>query len=209
MPEGEDPAPYARELPPGEEGELCASGPGVMVGYHNKPEATKEVIFTMNGMRVFRTGDLAVFKPNGSVKITGRVKEIFKLMNGKYVVPSPVEETLSMCPYILQNMLLGANQAYTISMVVPDTVRLAAKLGADPATVLTTHKEQAKKLMQGEIDALCRTANIKSYERPHDLLLVSTPFTQANNMMTPKTSLRRKIILDKFSKEIEEAYLKK
>eukprot|EP00048_Salpingoeca_helianthica_P022433 m.18212 g.18212 ORF g.18212 m.18212 type:complete len:685 (-) comp7317_c0_seq1:41-2095(-) len=208
VPEGADPAEYAHELPPGKEGELCVSGPGVMQGYYNNPTATAQAFFTLNGQRVFRTGDLACFFPNGSVKITGRVKELYKLRNGKYVVPSPIEEAIRASPYVLQVSVYGENRPFNIVIIVPHMARLAATLNADEKTVLTTHAEEVKKLLQAEVDALCRKAQIKSFEQPHDVLVLGTPFTQENGMMTGKTSLRRSVIFKNFAQEIDAIYAK-
>ena len=70
----------------GEPGKLCASSPGVMRGYWRNPEASAEVLFTdPNGRLWFKTGDQCVLEHNGHVRIVGRIKEQYKLANGKYV----------------------------------------------------------------------------------------------------------------------------
>jgi long-subunit acyl-CoA synthetase (AMP-forming) len=101
----------------------------------------------------------------GSVKITGRVKEIYKLRNGKYVVPGPIEEAIRASPYVNQLSVYGENRPFNIVIIVPHPARLAATLNADADTVLKTHKEEVRKLLQSEVDSLCLKAQIKSYER--------------------------------------------
>ena len=81
-------------------------GPNVMQGYHNRPEENDEV-FTPDGG--FRTGDMGYIDDDGFLFITGRIKEQYKLENGKYVVPAPLEEQLKLSPYIVNVMVHGAN----------------------------------------------------------------------------------------------------
>ena len=115
-------------LPDGTEGELVISGPNVMVGYYNNDEATKECIFELDGERCFRTGDLAIKRPSlaprpggvNCIQITGRVKELYKLSNGKYVAPSPLEDAIKLSRYINQVFVYGANKPYNVVFVVPN-----------------------------------------------------------------------------------------
>ena len=107
----------------GVDGELCVSGPLVMQGYHNKPEATAEVFIMKNNMKYFRTGEECVVLAHDTalslhfssgdlgrlvegryLQITGRIKEQFKLENGKYVVPIPAEEAVCRSLFIAQVM---------------------------------------------------------------------------------------------------------
>jgi acyl-CoA synthetase (AMP-forming)/AMP-acid ligase II len=78
------------------DGEIIVYGPNVMQGYHNNPEATKEVMTEDGG---FRTGDRdAVWTRMGYLYITGRIKEQYKLVNGKYVFPAALEEEIRNTP---------------------------------------------------------------------------------------------------------------
>ena len=90
------------EMPPETEGEICVSGPNVMQGYHNRPDATAEVFLMKGGKKYFRTGDLGLMVEGKFLKVTGRIKEQFKLENGKYVVPIPVEDAMCRSSFIAQ-----------------------------------------------------------------------------------------------------------
>ena len=99
------------------DGEIVVRGPNVMQGYHNLPEETADVL---SGDGEFRTGDLGRLDDDGFLYITGRIKEQYKLENGKYVVPAPLEELLQLSPYINQACIHGFNKPFN---VCPDRPR--------------------------------------------------------------------------------------
>lgn len=78
-------------------GELCMKGPSVFSGYYKRPDKTAES-FDAEGW--FKTGDVAMVYPNGSVKIIDRSKNIFKLSQGEYIAPEKVENMFALCPYV-------------------------------------------------------------------------------------------------------------
>ncbi|MCL2448858.1 MAG: long-chain fatty acid--CoA ligase, partial [Polyangiaceae bacterium] len=98
-----------------EEGELIVYGPNVMTGYFKNPEETAAVFTEDHG---FRTGDMAKIDADGFISITGRIKEQYKLENGKYVVPTPLEEQLKLSPYVLNAMVYGDNRPFNVALVV-------------------------------------------------------------------------------------------
>ena len=100
-----------------DEGEIIVHGPNVMQGYWNNEKATKEVIVEPG---VFRTGDLGKLSADGFLSITGRVKSQFKLENGKYVSPAPLEENLKLSPLVEQAVLDGRNMLRTFLIVHPN-----------------------------------------------------------------------------------------
>jgi long-chain acyl-CoA synthetase len=97
-----------------------------MVGYRKNKEANDEVFYHHEGERYFRTGDMGRMVEGKFLKITGRIKEQFKLENGKYVVPAPLEDVYCRSPYIAQMFLAGVNHPTTIALIVPNYVNLAA-----------------------------------------------------------------------------------
>ncbi|MEE8526808.1 MAG: long-chain fatty acid--CoA ligase, partial [Thermoanaerobaculia bacterium] len=99
------------------DGEIIVKGPNVMLGYHNLPAETAEVMTADGG---FRTGDLGRLDEDGFLYITGRIKEQYKLENGKYVVPAPLEELLQLSPFISQAFIHGADKHYNVALLVPD-----------------------------------------------------------------------------------------
>ena len=95
-----------------------------MTGYRKNKKANEEVFYQHNGMRYFRTGDLGKMVEGKFLKITGRIKEQFKLENGKYVVPAPLEDVYARSPYIAQIMICGNNNPHPIALVVPNYANL-------------------------------------------------------------------------------------
>ena len=99
-------------------GELCMKGPSVFSGYYKRPEKTAEA-FDAEGW--FRTGDVCVCYPNGSVKIIDRSKNIFKLAQGEYVAPEKVEGIYVLSPWIAQSLIYGDSlRSCTVGIIVPD-----------------------------------------------------------------------------------------
>ena len=98
-----------------DEGEILIKSPGQMVGYYKRPELTAEV-FTEDGF--FRTGDKGVLTDQGLLKLTGRVKEIFKTSKGKYVAPAPIENQLNAHPLVEMAIVSGVGQPAAYAMVV-------------------------------------------------------------------------------------------
>jgi len=87
----------------------------VMKGYHNKPEQTKEVMTTDGGVR---TGDRGRLDEDGYLYITGRIKEQFKVENGKFVFPASLEEDICLVPAVQNAVIYGDNRPYTICLIV-------------------------------------------------------------------------------------------
>jgi long-chain acyl-CoA synthetase len=193
------------------DGEICVAGPNVMVGYRNNAKANAEAFFVKDGMRFLRTGDIGQWDGGKFLRITGRLKEQFKLLNGKYVVPIPLEDTLCRSQYIAQALLYGDNRPFTVALIVPNAaeIRLWAGKnqihGADSIDLAMLIQNKAvHSLITSEITK--KTSALKSYERPARWAVVIEAFSQENQMMTPKMSLRRNNIIKAYLPLIESIY---
>lgn len=188
-----------------EEGELVIYGHNVMKGYYNLPEETAAV-FTEDGG--FRTGDMGRIDKDGFVYITGRIKEQYKLENGKYVSPALLEERLTLSPLILQAMLYGANRPYNVALLVPDMEALkawAAGKGIDTANDadLITN-EQVLAELRSEVDKF--SGEFKSFERVKRIFVSTEEFSTTNDMLTPSLKLKRRNVLKRYQENLDALY---
>lgn len=194
----------------GEEGvgEIINYGPNTMMGYYNMPEETAKVMTPDGG---FRTGDLGRFDADGFLYIVGRVKEQYKLENGKYVAPAPLEEKLQLSPYILQAMIYGDNKPFNVAVIVPDFTTLNEFAQANG--ISTTSRDEllqnpkVREVLQQQIDQY--SSDWKSYERPKTFVALSEEWTVENDMLTPKLSLKRRNMMKKYQGVIDALYAPK
>ena len=201
-------AAEAADVPSANEGEIVVYGPNVMKGYFKRPEETAGVFTADGGLR---TGDMGYLDADGYLSITGRIKEQYKLENGKYVVPSPLEEELKLSPYVANVMVYGDNKPYNVALVVANLGAIAKwaqdqqlALPADAGALLADPR--VRSLFQREI--LRCSAGFRGYETIRDFALISTDFTTDNEMLTPKMSLKRRKVLEAYGDQIAELYAK-
>jgi long-chain acyl-CoA synthetase len=186
-------------------GEIVVYGPNVMQGYYKLKEETAAV-FTSDGG--FRTGDLGYLDEENYLYITGRIKEQYKLENGKYVVPAPLEELVKLSPFVANVMIYGDNKPFNVALVVPnlDTLKEWARthgLGDKrDEELLANERVQAK--MKEELDRV--SVDFKGYERVRKFTLIAEDFTLANDMLTPKLSVKRRNVMRRWGQELERLY---
>lgn len=154
----------------------------------------------------FHTGDLGRMD-NGFLKVTGRLKEQYKLENGKYVVPTPIEEAVGMSRFINQVVLYGANRPHNVALLVPELTAIRAELKLNNPNEVSDedliNDKRVKALIDAEIVANCW--RLKKYEVPTRWAFVA-PFTAANNMLTPKMSIRRHKVIQTYMDIINRIY---
>ena len=188
-----------------EVGEIVVHGPNVMQGYYHLPEANEEVFTDDHG---FRTGDLGHVDDDGYLFIRGRIKEQYKLENGKYVVPSPIEEQLQLSGYVMQAMVYGEQRPYNVALVVPDFEYLkkwAADNGIDTSdTQALLANEKVRDLYVAELKKT--QANVKGYERVRDFVLEDDEFSPENGMLTPSLKIKRRAVMAKYGDQIDDMY---
>jgi long-chain acyl-CoA synthetase len=190
------------------EGEIIVRGHNVMKGYLKRPEENAAV-FTADGG--FRTGDMGYVDPQGYLFITGRIKEQYKLENGKYVVPTPLEEALKLSPYVANVMVYGDNRPYNVALVVADVAAVRRwaesehlRLPNDNPSLLKD--DRVRRLFQSEIER--RAAAFKAFESVRDFALIDTDFTADNGMLTPSLKLKRRKVVETFGSLLEQMYAK-
>lgn len=189
-----------------EDGEILCKGPNVMKGYYKRPDATAEVIDSEGW---FHTGDIGHLEEGRFLKITDRKKEIFKTSGGKYIAPQAIENRLKTSRFIEQSMVIGENRKYAAALVVPAfgflrdwAARKNITLPAENAAIIEMPEVRAR--LEAEVEALNK--ELAQYERIKRIILLPTEWSVAGGELTPKLSLRRKIILKANEDKIEKLY---
>ena len=178
------------------DGEILVKGPSVTTGYYHNEEATKEA-FTEDGY--LHTGDIGEITPDGFLKITDRKKEMFKTAGGKYVAPQVIENKLMESTLIAQVMVIGENQRFPAALIVPAYEELEKY--ANHKGISYSSKED---LIKNE-DILSKydqiisqsMANFGHWEQVKKFKLLPKEWTIDAGELTPKLSLKRKVILQK------------
>ena len=177
-----------------EEGEILIKSPGQLVGYYKRPDLDAEV-FTADGF--FRTGDRGERRADGLLKITGRVKEIFKTSKGEYVAPAPIENSLNAHPLIEMSMVSGLGQPAAYAMVV---------LGEDVRPKL---KDAAfKKDVEAQLAQLLKDVNAElvSHEKLQMIVVAQQPWTIENGFLTPTMKIKRSRIENEVATRVDAWY---
>jgi long-chain acyl-CoA synthetase len=163
----------------GDGNEIQIKSPGKMVGYYKRPDLDAEV-FTADGF--FKTGDQGERRADGQLKITGRVKELFKTAKGKYVAPAPIENLLNAHPMIESSMVSGVGQSASYALVVL-AESLRPRLG--DAAVKAEVVEQMTALLKETNKGLA------DYEQMKMVVIAREPWSIDNGCLTPTMKIKR------------------
>lgn len=187
-----------------EDGEILCKGPNVMVGYYKQPQLTAEVM--ADGW--FRTGDIGMMVDNRFLKITDRKKELFKTSGGKYVAPLPIETKLQESKLIEQVMVVGSERKFVGALIVPAFPALREWCRKNNISATTNEEiirqpqviELYKDLVESFNKYFNHVEQVKKFE------LVPNEWSIATGEMTPKLSMKRKVIMEKYRDAIERIY---
>ena len=187
-----------------EDGEILVKGPTVMVGYFKRPDLTAEVI--IDGW--LHTGDIGTWDSGRFIKITDRKKELFKTSGGKYVAPQVIENKLKESNYVEQVIVTGADKKFVAALIVPAFPML--RMWMKESNVSFVNNEDAIKnpkviefytnLVDSFNKYFNRVEQIKKFE------LLPTEWSINTGEMTPKMSLKRKVVLEKYKDVVDKIY---
>jgi long-chain acyl-CoA synthetase len=180
-----------------EDGEVLIKSPGQLVGYYKRPDLDA-ASFTEDGF--FRTGDLGVRRVDGQLRITGRVKELFKTAKGEYVAPAPIEYRLNAHPMVETAMVSGVGQPAPYAIVVL-AESLRGQLG-DPAVRARVDAELGKLLHDVN-------ENLAAFERLHVLVVAREPWSVENGCLTPTMKIKRSRIEAALAAQVGTWYAEK
>jgi long-chain acyl-CoA synthetase len=176
----------------------------VMLGYYKRPDLTSEAIIG----DWFHTGDIGLLIDNKYLKITDRKKELFKTSGGKYVAPQPIENKLKESMLVEQAVVVGPERKFVGALIVPSFSNLKdwCKKNGIPYSsnqeIIHNPKVIAmyKELIEGFNKYFNHTEQVKKFE------LLPEEWSIETGEMTPKLSLKRKVIMEKYRDAIEHIY---
>ncbi|WP_063053955.1 AMP-dependent synthetase/ligase [Nocardia arthritidis] len=189
-----------------EDGEILLRSPGVMSGYHDRPEATAEAL-DADGW--FRTGDIGEIDADGYLHITDRKKDLFKTSQGKYVAPSAIAATFKgMCPYAAEFIICGETRPYCVALVGLDAQSItewAAKHGLAGKTLAEIARdEKTHDVIAAYVDQL--NTQLNRWEQIKKFDIIDHELSVVAGDLTPSMKLRRKIVVENLADSIDALY---
>ena len=172
-----------------EDGEILVRSDSVFSGYYKEPEATAAV-FTEDGF--FRTGDVGEIDADGFVKITDRKKDLIITAGGKNIAPQNLENALKASRFVSQAVVIGDRRPYVVALITLDSDEVNGS-GANP-------EELVQKLVDEVNKERVRVEQIKRFA------ILPRDFSQEAGELTPTLKLRRRVVQEHFSDEIESLY---
>jgi long-chain acyl-CoA synthetase len=201
---------FHRGIPCQGRGEICIRGPNVFKGYYKDEERTKEAIDEEGWLH---SGDIGLWRLDGTLQIIDRKKNIFKLSQGEYVAPEKIENILMRSLFIAQCFVYGDSfQSALVAIVVPDEDYVRSWVGTNAPALSDASIEEicksrdVKVAVLTEIKELSRKSKLQGFEIVQAVHLDSTPFSVENDLMTPTFKLKRQKIRDLNESIITELY---
>ena len=187
-----------------ETGEILAKGPSIMNGYFKEPKMTAETLKD----NWLHTGDVGIIDENGILKITGRVKEIFKTSMGKYISPVLIENKIKESPFIDQIMVVGENQKFAAALIVPDFEYLRSWCKIKDIPYSTNGKmiqhTDLKNRIRKEID--CFNKQFGDSDKIKKFELIDHEWTIDSGEITANLKLKRRFLFEKYKGQIEKIF---
>ena len=188
-----------------DDGEIEVNSPGVMKGYFNKPDATKEA-FTPDGW--LRTGDIGRIDEDGFLIITDRKKELFKTSGGKYIAPSPIEQMIRSSKFVNQVVLVGNERKFPAALIVPNFEMLASYAELKGLDLETPQdfcsNEKILDLFERQVAEA--TSSLSQYEKVKKIALIENELTVENGELTPTLKVKRRVVDELYRSTIDALY---
>ncbi len=187
------------------DGEIEVRGPGVMLGYYKKEDATRDA-FTADGW--FKTGDIGTIDHDGFLRITDRKKELFKTSGGKYIAPSPIEQMIKSSRFVSQAVLIGNERKFPAALIVPNFEQLESYAKLKGLNLKTPADFCASPriidLIERQVAGV--TQSLSSYEKAKKIVLLDRELTVEGGELTPTLKVKRRVIDAKYKAIIDELY---
>jgi len=187
-----------------EDGEILVKGPSIFKGYWNRPEETKAA--RSDGW--FKTGDIGNLDADGYLSVTDRKKDLIKTSGGKFIAPQPIENSLKLNPLVGVAAILGDKRKFASVLISPnfaaleDWARTNEIAFASRAELIASPNVQAQ--YEGIVEGI--NQNLARFEKLKRVLLVADEFSPDSGIMTPTLKLRRRVVEERYRKQIDEMY---
>jgi len=193
------------EVKIGDRNEIICRGHNVMQGYYKEPTLTAEVIDTDGWLH---TGDTGRFTAEGQLVITGRLKSIFKTSFGKYINPQLIEEKFTQSPFIENMIVVGENQKFAAALIVPDFAFLRQWAKENKIDYSTNEEAIKNPDIKKQFDRVVKENNdsFGDTEKIKRIKLIADEWSQDNGILTPTLKVKRRVIQEKYKKEIEKLF---
>ena len=187
-----------------EDGEILVRGPSVFKGYWNRPEETKAALESA----WFKTGDIGNMDADGYLSVTDRKKDLIKTSGGKFIAPQPIENALKLNPYVGVAAILGDRRKFPAVMISPNFVALEEWARTNNIPFNSRGELVANPRVQDLYDTVVEgiNQNLARFEKLKRVMLVEDEFSIANGALTPTMKLRRRVIEDRYKKQIDDLY---
>jgi long-chain acyl-CoA synthetase len=187
-----------------EDGEILVRGPSVFKGYWNRPEETRSAL--VDGW--FKTGDIGNIDADGYLSVTDRKKDLIKTSGGKFIAPQPIENSLKLNAFVGVAAILGDKRKFPAVIVSPNFALLEDWARANNIPFTSRAELIAHPQVQALYDQIVEGINEKlaRFEKLKRVLLVADEFTAADGALTPTMKLKRRIIEERYRRQIEELY---
>jgi long-chain acyl-CoA synthetase len=187
-----------------EDGEVLVRGPSVFKQYWNKAKETQDAF--VDGW--FKTGDIGNLDAEGFLSITDRKKDLIKTSGGKFIAPQPIENSLKHNALIAEAVVLGEKRKFPSVLIAPNFPVLEDWARSHelpfPSRQELVARPEVRALYEGIVDELNR--NLARFEKLKRVLLVADEFSAENGTLTASMKLRRRVVAERYRKQIEEMY---
>lgn len=190
---------------PDPRGEVCFWGPSLMKGYFKNEEKTAEAFHG----EWLMSGDVGKILPNGALKIFDRAKNIFKLSQGEYIAPEKLENVYVQSEWVSQVWMIGDSlRDHIVGFIVVDPDRLKAwcKETSKENNAELLVSDDLKQIVLEDLCKLAKVNKLSGLEKPKQLALLSEPFSQDNDLLTPTQKLKRNVAKVHFKAQIDALY---
>ncbi|HTS38763.1 MAG TPA: long-chain fatty acid--CoA ligase [Candidatus Solibacter sp.] len=202
-----------------EDGEILVRGPSIFKGYWNRPEETRAAFLdfpenggTMNDGKIdngwFKTGDIGNIDADGYLSVTDRKKDLIKTSGGKFIAPQPIENSLKLNSLVGVAGILGDKRKFPAVLISPNFAALESWARTNEVTFASRADLVANPKVQALYDGIVEeiNQNLARFEKLKRVLLVADEFTSDNGILTPTLKLRRRVLEDRYRKQIDDLY---